>query len=259
MADLRKLIAGNWKMNNLAAEGRALAGVIGDYAAAADSLGCDLLVCPPATILQAVAEQLSGGPVAVGGQDCHAEPSGAYTGDISAAMLADGGATYVILGHSERRHGLGESDAMVQAKVTAAHGADLIAIVCIGETEAQRDAGETLEVLSRQIEGSLPPAAAGQGELTGANTVVAYEPVWAIGTGRTPTDAEIAIAHDHIRSCLQQRIGAAGDQIRLLYGGSMKPENAASILAIGNVDGGLIGGASLKASDFCAIAAAAVA
>jgi len=240
-------------MNNLAAEGRALAGAIGDYAAATDAPACDLLVCPPATILQSVAEQLSASPVAVGGQNCHAEPSGAYTGEISAAMVADAGASYVILGHSERRHGMGETDAMVQAKVAAAHGAGLVAIVCIGETEAQRDAGQTLDVLSGQLDGSLPPAA-----LDGANTVVAYEPVWAIGTGRTPTDAEIADAHSHIRTCLQNRVGSAAGQIRLLYGGSMKPENAASILAIDNVDGGLIGGASLKASDFCAIAAAAV-
>jgi len=253
MAGLRKLIAGNWKMNNLAADGRALAGAIGDYAASADAPACDLLVCPPTTILHTVAETLNGSPVAVGGQDCHAEPSGAYTGEISAAMLADVGASYVILGHSERRHGLGEDDAMVLAKVAAAHGAGLIVIVCIGETETQRDAGQTLDVLSAQLEGSLPPAG-----LTGANTVVAYEPVWAIGTGRTPTNEEIAAVHSHIRTCLQQRVGSAADQIRLLYGGSMKPENAASILAIGNVDGGLIGGASLKASDFCAIAAAAV-
>lgn len=253
MASLRKLIAGNWKMNKLAADGRDLAAEIGGYAASADAAAYDLLVCPPATILQTIAETLDGGPVAVGGQNCHAEASGAYTGDISAAMLADVGATYVILGHSERRHGLGETDAMVQAKVTAALGADLIAIVCIGETEAQRDAGQTLDVLSSQLEGSLPPSG-----LDGANAVVAYEPVWAIGTGRTPTNEEIAAVHAHIRTDLEQRLGSAADQIRLLYGGSMKPENAAAILAIDNVDGGLIGGASLKASDFCAIAAAVV-
>lgn len=253
MASLRKLIAGNWKMNKLAADGRALAGDIRGHAASADSPACDLLICPPATILHTVTETLDGSPVAVGGQDCHAEPSGAFTGDISAAMLADIGATYVILGHSERRHGLGETDAMVQAKVAAAHGAGLVAIVCIGETETQRDAGQTLDVLSTQLDGSLPPAG-----LSGANTVVAYEPVWAIGTGRTPTNEEIADTHGHIRSCLKQRAGPAADQVRLLYGGSMKPENAASILVIDNVDGGLIGGASLNASDFCAIAAAAV-
>ncbi len=252
MANLRKLIAGNWKMNNLASEGRALASEIGGYAAAADAPACDLLVCPPATLLQTVAETLGGGPVAIGGQDCHAEANGAYTGEISAAMLADGGASYVILGHSERRHGLGEDDTTVLAKVAAAHGAGLVAIVCIGETEAQRDAGQTLEILSAQLDGSLPPDG-----LSDANTVVAYEPVWAIGTGRLPTNEEIAAVHRHIRTCLQQRAGADADQIRLLYGGSMKPENAATILAIDNVDGGLIGGASLKAGDFCAIAAAA--
>jgi triosephosphate isomerase len=261
MAGPRKLIAGNWKMNKLAAEGKALATAISDYAARAESADCDLLVCPPATIIQTVAAQLADSAVAVGvadsavavgGQNCHAEPSGAFTGDISAAMVADAGASHVILGHSERRHGHGETDAMVRAKTVAAHGAGLIAIVCIGETETQRDAGQTLDVLSAQIEGSLPSA--GQGPLTGGNLVVAYEPVWAIGTGRTPTNDEIASAHNHIRACLQGLVGAEADRIRLLYGGSMKPENAAEILAIDNVDGGLIGGASLKAGDFCAIA-----
>ena len=255
MAEIRKLIAGNWKMNNLAAEGQALASAIADYVATAKPPNCDLLVCPPATILQTVAEQLSGSAVAVGGQNCHAEPRGAYTGEISATMLADVGATYVILGHSERRHGMGETDAMVQAKVTAAQGAGLVAIICIGETDAERDSGQTLEVLSRQIDSSLPSQSA---TLTGANTVVAYEPVWAIGTGRTPKNDEIAIAQDHIRACLLVRVGAAADQIRLLYGGSMKPDNAAAILAIDNVEGGLIGGASLASNDFCAIATAAV-
>jgi triosephosphate isomerase len=253
MASLRKLIAGNWKMNKLAAEGRELAGEISGYAASMDANTCDLLVCPPATILQTVADQLRGSQVAIGGQNCHAEDSGAFTGDISATMLTDAGATYVILGHSERRHGLGESDAMVQAKVAAAFGAGLVAIVCIGETEAQRDAGQTLDVLSTQLNCSLPPAG-----LTGANMVVAYEPVWAIGTGRTPAKDEIAAVHNHIHTDLLQRVGPAADQIRLLYGGSMKLENAASILAIDNVHGGLIGGASLKASDFCAIAAVAI-
>lgn len=253
MAGLRKLIAGNWKMNNLAGEGVSLAGEIDDYAKSSDSPDCDLLVCPPATIVQTVAQRLEGGPVAVGGQNCHAASSGAFTGDVSAQMLADLGASFVILGHSERRHGLGETDGDVEAKVRAALEANLIAIICIGETEAQRDAGQTLDVLSRQIEGSLPESG-----LTGANTVVAYEPVWAIGTGRTPTDDEIAIAHGHIRTCLEKGLGTAGSEVRLLYGGSMKPENAAVILAIKDVDGGLIGGASLKANDFCAIAAAAV-
>ncbi len=253
MTGPRKLIAGNWKMNNLAAEGLALAGDVGDFAETADSPDCDLLVCPPATILRAVAEELDDSLVAVGGQNCHAEPSGAYTGEVSASMLADAGATYVILGHSERRHGLGETDAMVQAKVAAALTADLTAIVCIGETEAERDSGQTLTVLASQLDGSLPP---GEGMLTGDNLVVAYEPVWAIGTGRTPTDDEIAAAHSHIRAHLQGQIGPEADQVRLLYGGSMKPSNAAAILAIDDVDGGLIGGASLKASDFCAIAEA---
>jgi len=255
MADLRKLIAGNWKMNNLARAGQALAHEVADYASGAGAPDCDLLICPPATIVQLVAEAVGDAPVAVGGQNCHAEISGAYTGEISAAMLADIGASYVILGHSERRHGMGESDAMVQAKVAAAHAAGLTAIVCIGETEAERDSGQTLQVLSRQLGGSLPSGSS----LDGGNTVIAYEPVWAIGTGRTPTNDEIVAAHAHIRATLADHAGAAAAQIRLLYGGSMKPDNASVILAIANVDGGLIGGASLKASDFCAIAAAAAA
>ena len=235
-------------MNNLAAEGAALAAAIGSYA---DRQGpaCDLLVCPPATVLRLVADQLGGGPVAVGGQNCHAEPSGAFTGEISAAMLADAGASYVIVGHSERRHGLGETDAEVRAKVVAAQRAGLIAIVCIGETAAERDAGDTLAVLGRQLAGSLPAEG-----ISDANTVIAYEPVWAIGTGRTPTADEIAAAHSHIRGRLGAPAGAAADRVRILYGGSMKPDNAAAILAIANVDGGLIGGASLNADDFCAIA-----
>lgn len=254
MAGLTNLIAGNWKMNKLAEEGRALAREIGAYAAA-ETPDCDLLVCPPATIVRTVAEQLDGTPVAVGGQNCHAAPSGAFTGEISAAMLADAGARYVILGHSERRHGLGETDGDVRAKVQAAFDAGLTAIVCIGETEDERDGGKTLAVLSGQIDGSLPDAS--DAGLGAANLVVAYEPVWAIGTGRTPAEDEIAAAHRHIRACLAQRIGDGAGAIRLLYGGSMKPDNAGAILAIDDVNGGLIGGASLNSADFCAIAAAA--
>ena len=249
MAAPKKLIAGNWKMNMLAADGVALA-----RAVAADGQGaaCDLLVCPPATILAAVADAVAGSAVAVGGQDCHEAESGAYTGDVSAAMLRDAGASHVILGHSERRHGLGETDARVRAKTIAAHGAGLTAIACIGETEAERDAGRTLDVLGAQIAGSLPESG-----VDAANTVIAYEPVWAIGTGRTPTLDEVAAAHVHIRATLESMLGGDAAAVRLLYGGSMKPENAADLLSVDNVDGGLIGGASLDAASFLAIAAAA--
>ena len=249
MAALKKLIAGNWKMNMLASDGVSLARNIG---AKADGANCDLLICPPATILRPVAEALAGTSVAVGGQDCHEAESGAFTGDVSAAMVNDAGASHVILGHSERRHGLGETDARVQAKTLAAHGSGLVAIVCIGETEAERDAGRTLDVLSAQLAGSLPDTG-----VTGANTVVAYEPVWAIGTGRTPTLEEVEAAHGHIRATLESALGADAGAIRLLYGGSMKPENAQSLLTVADVDGGLIGGASLDAGSFLAIAAAA--
>ncbi|MGB0572056.1 MAG: triose-phosphate isomerase [Alphaproteobacteria bacterium] len=248
MAALEKLIAGNWKMNMLTSDGVRLAR---DIAAKAQGVSCDLLVCPPATILNPVAEALSGSEIAVGGQDCHEAESGAFTGDVSAAMVGDAGASHVILGHSERRHGLGESDAHVRAKTQAAHAAGLVAIVCIGETEAERDAGQTLEVLSTQLAGSLPDAG-----VSGENTVIAYEPVWAIGTGRTPTLGEVEAAHGHIRSTLETALGTEAGAVRLLYGGSMKPENAQSLLAVANVDGGLIGGASLDAESFLAIAAA---
>jgi triosephosphate isomerase len=249
MVALKKLIAGNWKMNMLASDGVALAR---DIAAMADGASCDLLVCPPATILHPVAAALAGTVVALGGQDCHEAESGAFTGDVSAAMVGDAGASHVILGHSERRHGLGETDARVRAKTLAAHASGLIAIVCIGETEAERDAGQTLDVLSTQLAASLPDTG-----VTGANSVVAYEPVWAIGTGRTPTLEEVEAAHGHIRATLEAALGGEAGAIRLIYGGSMKPENAESLLAVANVDGGLIGGASLSAKSFLAIAAAA--
>jgi len=249
MAALKKPTAGYWKMNMLASDGVALARDIG---AKANGATCDLLVCPPATILRSVADALADTVVAAGGQDCHEADSGAFTGDVSATMVGDAGASHVILGHSERRHGLGETDARVRAKTLAVHASGLIAIVCIGETEAERDAGQTLDVLSDQLDGSLP-----DNGVTGANTVVAYEPVWAIGTGRTPTLDEVEAAHGHIRAALQTALGDEAGAIRLLYGGSMKPENAESLLAVANVDGGLIGGASLDAESFLAIAAAA--
>lgn len=236
-------------MNMLASSGVGLARDIG---ANVQDVTCDLLVCPPATILRPVAEALADTAIAAGGQDCHEAKSGAFTGDVSAAMVGDAGASHVILGHSERRHGLGETDARVQAKTLAAHAAGLIAIVCIGETEAERDAGQTLDVLSTQLAGSLPDTG-----VTGANTVVAYEPVWAIGTGQTPTLDEVEAAHGHIRATLEAALGGEAGAIRLLYGGSMKPENAETLLAVANVDGGLIGGASLDAESFLAIAAAA--
>jgi triosephosphate isomerase len=198
-----------------------------------------------------VAHVLLGSAVAAGGQDCHAEPSGAHTGDISAAMLRDTGCAYVIVGHSERRTDHGETDAQVLAKAKAGHGAGLTVIICIGETESQRDAGETLPVLARQIAGSVPEQA------KASDTVIAYEPVWAIGTGRTPTAAEIAAAHHHIRGELGKRIGGEADSMRILYGGSVKPSNATEILRLDHVDGAQVGGASLNAADFVAIAKAA--
>ena len=242
----RTLIAGNWKMNGLGADGVALAK---DVAAGAPA-GVELLVCPPATLVARIAAAVAGSAVAVGGQDCHGKASGAHTGDISAEMLADAGARYVILGHSERRTDHGETDAAVRAKTEAAWRAGLSAIVCIGETLAERDAGRTLSVLEAQLAGSVPSDASAD------RLVIAYEPVWAIGTGKTPTLDEVDAAHRHIRAVLG-RLMSGADAVRILYGGSMKPSNAAELLAIADVDGGLIGGASLKAADFLAIAAAA--
>jgi len=242
----RPLIAGNWKMNGLqssAGELRKLVQGSGDVAATVD-----LLVCPPATLVAAFATTARGSKVAIGGQDCHAEAAGAFTGDISAEMLADAGATSVIVGHSERRTLHHETDAQVRAKALAAWRSGLTAIVCIGETRAERDAKRTLEVIGRQLDGSLPDAA------NSANLVVAYEPVWAIGTGLTPTPADVAEAHQFIRQRLSARFGAAGEKIRILYGGSVKPSNAKELLGVANVDGALVGGASLKAEEFLAIA-----
>jgi triosephosphate isomerase len=242
----RRLAAGNWKMNGTLeslSEATALA-------AACPDPGIDILLCPPATILSEAARRLSGSAVAVGGQDCHADRSGAHTGDISAAMLADAGATAVILGHSERRTDHGETDALVRAKAEAARAAGLTAIICIGETLAERDADRTLDVVGTQLAGSVPDGA------TAANTVIAYEPVWAIGTGRTPTLPQIAEVHAVLRKALTGRFGAEGQGMRILYGGSVKPANAAEIFGLPDVDGALVGGASLKAADFGAIIAA---
>ena len=244
----RPLIAGNWKMNRLADDGARLAGALRDLAGGAREAPFDMMVAPPFTLIGRVAEILAGSSVDVGGQDCHAEASGAHTGEISASMLADLGCRYVIVGHSERRADNAESDALVGAKARAGHGAGLIAIVCIGETGAERDEGKTLDVVARQLDRSLPPGA------DGANTVIAYEPVWAIGTGRTPTVEEVQDVHAFIRARLADSLG--GDEaarVRILYGGSMKPGNAAELLGLADVDGGLIGGASLRADDFWAI------
>ena len=243
---MKKLAAGNWKMNGSTA---ALSEVVA-LLAAHPAPGCEMLLCPPATLVAAMAGLAKGSALAVGGQDCHAKTAGAHTGDISAAMLLDAGAAYVILGHSERRADHGESDAQVLAKAQAAIAAGLVAVVCIGETEAQRDAGTTLDVIGAQLDGSVPADA------TAATLVVAYEPVWAIGTGRTPTIAQIAEVHGFLRARLTAHIGVQAAGVRLLYGGSVKPSNAVEIFAVPHVDGALVGGASLKAADFGAIVAA---
>ena len=249
MTTRRKLIAGNWKMNGLKADGLALARGLADKLAAGPAPACDLLVCPPFTLIASVVDAVAGSALAVGGQDCHAKASGAHTGDTAAAMLADLGCAYAIVGHSERRTDHAETDAVVKAKATAAQGAGLNAIVCIGETLAQRDAGQTIAINRSQLRGSLPDGA------TPANTVIAYEPVWAIGTGRVATPAQAQEVHAAIRAELVEMLGAAAAAgMRILYGGSMKPDNARELLALPDVDGGLIGGASLKVADFWAIA-----
>ncbi len=246
MSNRIPLIAGNWKMNGRKIDSVALARAV----AAGSADGCELLVCPPAVLIPPVAEALAGSAVALGAQDCHFEQSGAHTGDIAAIMLVDAGCSHVILGHSERRADHGEDDALVRAKTTAAHAAGLVAIVCVGETLEERDAGQTLQRISSQVELSLPDG------MTPGNTVIAYEPVWAIGTGRTPTEADVAEVHTHVRSEIARRFSAeVAGGVRILYGGSMKPSNAEALLATDGVDGGLIGGASLNAEDFLAIAA----
>ncbi|MCP5432613.1 MAG: triose-phosphate isomerase [Alphaproteobacteria bacterium] len=249
MARPRPVVVGNWKMNGLRASLAELEAILAGIAQG-PAPAAEAGLCPPATLLPIFAKAVGDRPLLLGGQDCHASASGAHTGDISAEMLADAGARLVIVGHSERRADHGEGDAQVRAKVEAAWRAGLTAIVCVGEREGERDAGTTLEVVSGQLEGSLPDG------VTGGNTILAYEPVWAIGTGRTPTSAEIAEVHGAIRAALARRF-AAGAAVRLLYGGSVKPGNAAEIFAIADVDGGLVGGASLKAADFVPILRAA--
>ncbi|MBW4708606.1 triose-phosphate isomerase [Roseobacter sp. YSTF-M11] len=239
----RKLAAGNWKMNGTQASLAMLEKLASDHR---DS-PCDIAVCVPSYLLIPAAATTATGPVRIGAQDCHAAPKGAYTGDIAAGMIADAAASYVIVGHSERRDAYGETDALVRAKAEAAQAAQLTAIVCIGESLAQREAGEALPIIGSQLAGSVPD------DSTGDNLVVAYEPIWAIGTGKIPTLEQIAEVHSALREALVARFGAAGNDIRLLYGGSVKPENAADIFATSDVDGALVGGASLKAEDFSPI------
>jgi triosephosphate isomerase len=246
---IRPLIAGNWKMNGLKAsmvEFDAMLAGAGAFAGKAD-----LLVCPPATLVAAFADRARGKGIAVGAQDCHQSASGAHTGDLSAEMLVDAGAGAIIVGHSERRADHGEADALVRQKAQAAWRAGAVAIVCVGETRAQRDAGQSLDICGGQLKGSLPDGA------TASNLVVAYEPVWAIGTGLTPTAADVEEVHKFIRGVLNDRFKADGSKMRILYGGSVKPSNAKELLAVADVNGALVGGASLKAADFLGIAAGA--
>lgn len=242
--NVRPLVAGNWKMNGSRA-------ALDEALKVARGLGfndsADVMICPPAILVAPLAQALGGQPVAVGGQDCHARASGAHTGDIAAEMLKDAGAAAVIVGHSERRSDHGETSKIVRAKAEAAHRAGLTAIVCIGETAGERRCELTLAVVARQLSQSLPDGA------TAANTIVAYEPVWAIGTGLTPTAHDVEVVHAAIRQALSQRFGAEGAAMRILYGGSVKPDNARELMAVANVDGALVGGASLKADDFLGI------
>jgi triosephosphate isomerase len=249
---LRPLIAGNWKMNGSRSQTEALVSDLKGRLASKPTIAADLLVCPPTPYLMQAATLVEGSGIALGAQDCHARQSGAHTGDVSAAMLADCGCRYVILGHSERRADHGESSGLVATKAKAALEAGLIAIVCVGETEAERDRGATLDVISTQLEGSVPADAEAR------NLVIAYEPVWAIGTGRTPTPEDVATVHAHVRSLLKAWF-KDGVEMRILYGGSVKASNAASLMHVPEVNGALVGGASLKGDEFWAIALAAAA
>lgn len=247
----RPLVAGNWKMNGLKASKREITNLAKKLKQKSFEPKCNILVCPPATLLPLFKETAKGSPVKLGAQDCHWNVSGAHTGDISAEMLKDAGATAIIIGHSERRSDHGETSAVTKTKAAAVHRAGLNAIICIGESEAERKAGHTLRVVGAQLKGSLPETA------NAANTIIAYEPVWAIGTGLTPTPDDVAEVHAYIR----KRLGVLleepqGARMRILYGGSVKPANASELMAIDNVDGALVGGASLKAEDFLGIIAA---
>jgi triosephosphate isomerase len=245
----KPLVAGNWKMNGLRASLAEIAG-IRDAVSHGGAGRAEVLVCPPATLIAAAADLCKGSPVAVGGQDCHRRPSGAHTGDLSAEMLGDAGATYVIVGHSERRADHGESDEAVHAKAEAVLRAGLTPIICLGETKAQREASETLPVVSGLLDDSVPHGIAGE------RLVIAYEPVWAIGTGLTPSADDVAEVHGFIRRHLKGIVASGAEKIRILYGGSVKPSNAAELMGVADVDGALVGGASLKAADFMAIAVA---
>lgn len=244
--DVRPLVAGNWKMNGTRAS-------LDQIKAMADGVNSplaekvDALICPPATLLYVATALCDDSPLLIGAQDCHQNVSGAHTGEISADMIADCFGTHVIVGHSERRTDYAETDHLVRAKAEAAYAAELTAIICIGETADERKAGQTLDILKRQLAGSVPDGA------TADTTVIAYEPVWAIGTGVTPTTRDVAEAHAFMRSELVKRFGTEGAKMRILYGGSVKPSNARELMAVDNVDGALIGGASLKATDFLAI------
>ncbi|MBV9549315.1 MAG: triose-phosphate isomerase [Alphaproteobacteria bacterium] len=246
---MRSLVAGNWKMNGAGEADLAKFGAL-KTALAETPPSCDVLVCPPATMI-AQAAWFTKGVFAIGGQDCHAQPSGAFTGDISAEMLKAAGASHVIVGHSERRQYHGEKDADVAAKAQAAWRAGLIAIICIGETLEEREGGSANSICHSQVLGSIPDGA------TAANSVLAYEPVWAIGTGKTPSVDDIAAMHAHLRGCLKERCGEEGGKMLILYGGSVKPDNAAAILSLPDVGGALVGGASLKVADFMGIISAA--
>jgi triosephosphate isomerase len=244
--DVRPLVAGNWKMNGTReCLGEIKAMAEGTFGPLSDRV--DALICPPCTLLYVATALCTDSPLMVGAQDCHRKSCGPHTGDISAAMIADCFGTHVIVGHSERRADHGETDHVVRDKAQTAHEAGLTAIICIGETEDERDSYSTLDVLKRQLSGSVPDGADGE------NTVIAYEPIWAIGSGLTPTAEDIAVAHGFIRNELTTRFGNKGRQMRILYGGSVKPDNAARLMSISNVDGALVGGASLKAEDFLAI------
>ena len=247
----KPLVAGNWKMNGVKASLGELAAMGAAYNATLRAK-VEMLIAPPATLVAAAAQAALGSGIAIGGQDCHAKVSGAHTGDVSATMLFDAGATAVILGHSERRADHGETDATVLAKAEAALAQGLVAIICVGETRSQREAGKALAVVGKQVKGSVPDGA------SAAQVVIAYEPVWAIGTGLTPTIADIAEVHADIRKVIARKLGKeAAAKMRILYGGSVKPENAKEILALEDVDGALVGGASLKAVDFMKIVEAA--
>ncbi len=249
-AGIRPLVAGNWKMNGLSsslAEARQVQERLGDAAFAPQ---VDVMICPPATLVAAMAQQSAGSRLKIGAQDCHPQARGAHTGDVAAEMLKDAGAAAVILGHSERRADHGERSVDVRAKVAAAHRAGLIAIVCVGETAGERRAGLTLQVVARQLRDSLPD------RVKAGDTVIAYEPVWAIGTGVTPSTADVAEVHGYLRQALSEHLGAEGQAMRILYGGSVKPDNARELMAVANVNGALVGGASLKAGDLLAIVAA---